>query len=326
MNRKTRTLTTGLFLFVILLTGCRRLPLAPPTTRPTLTPTPRSTALPPVPTTMPVGSEANPLHMKIVSPSGSSQGFGVAISAVEKLLLDSTQISVSIELVETDAEALAALCASPNGTVTTAWLGGLAYEAAKAEGCGSAALQVERGQNDSSSAGDEARIVVHASLDVQTIADLAGHSFCRLGYTDPLAWMVPAMMLKEGGVAAADLKEIRDYSDAKAMVDDVAAGTCDAAAIANNEFDPTTSTRTSIRTLQQSVTIPYAVFVVPPEVPPARAQALVSALISVGNGTQADTLKLLLQQESLVVVDDSDFAALHNLISGAGIDLAQAGT
>jgi ABC-type phosphate/phosphonate transport system substrate-binding protein len=326
MNRKSRYLAIGLLLLAALLVSCRRLPKAPPTARPTLTPTPRSTALPPVPTIVPVGSEGNPVHILVVSASGAEEGYGVAITTLEKALLDATQVNVKFDVVQTDAEALNALCASPDGTVSSAWLGGLAYAAAYAQDCGSAALVVERGQGTAASTGDEARVVAHSSLDANGLSNLAGHSFCRLGYTDLYSWIVPAMMLKASGVNPADLREIRDYTDANALLNDVAAGTCDAAGIANSAFEELNGARPTIRTLQQSASIPYEVFVVPPLLPQPQAQALVSALVSLGNGTRGETLNLLLNQDRLNEVGDDDFAPLRSLIQRAGIDLAQAGS
>lgn len=324
MNRRTRAVTIGLLLLAVLLSSCRRLPKAGPTLPPTITPTPRSTELPPVATPIPPGSEENPIHLKIVAPPDSSDGFDVAISALDGLLLDATGAHVAIETVTTDAEALTALCDSPSGTVSAAWLGGLAYAAAHAQGCGSAALEVERGAGSAARVGDEALIVVNAALDINGVADLAGHSFCRLGYTDVYSWMVPELLLKAAGVQPTDLTEIRDYSDTDVLLSDVASGTCDAAGIASSQFDASSAARSSLRTLQQSVTVPYAVLVVPPELSAAQAQALAAALVSIGNGSRADMLKLLLSQDQLVEVSDADLAALRSAIARAGVDLARA--
>ena len=169
-------------------------------------------------------------------------------------------------------------------------------------------------------------IVVNSALDIGSLGDLIGHSFCRLGYTDVYSWVLPELMLKTEGVSSIDLTEIRDYSAVDIMLDDVASGTCDAAGLASSQFDAVNAARSSLRTLQQSVTIPYALLTVPPELPAAQAQALVAALVSIGNGSRADMLKLLLDQERLVEVTDSDLSDLRSVINRAGVDLAQAGS
>ena len=336
MNHKSQVLMIGLIGFALLATSCRRLPFAPPTTIPTITPTPRSTPLPPVATAIPLGSADNPLHMKIVAPAssdatpevGTQEPFATTVSDLAKALHDDTQLTIQVETVASDAEALAALCDSPRGTVSVAWLSGIAYAAAYAQGCGSALLEVERGVGASASPGDQARIIVNAALGLSGVGDLAAHTFCRLGYANAESWLIPSLMLQSSGVAISDLKAVRDYDDASAMIDDVAAGTCDAAGISASEYDliANADARAKIRTLQQSVTIPYAVLVVPEAVPLGQQEALSSALISIGNGSRASILKPLLNQDQIAAATDTELGTLRSFISRAGLDLAQVGS
>ncbi|MEO8395922.1 MAG: PhnD/SsuA/transferrin family substrate-binding protein [Chloroflexota bacterium] len=325
---------TGLICLALLATSCRRLPYAPPTVKPTITPTPRSTALPPIPTPVPLGSAKNPLHIVFVAlPDVASQATpdadateeptsAQAASDLEKALLDAAQMTVKVDVVTSDAEALAALCASPKGTISAAWMGGLAYAAAFAQACGSAALQIQRGN----STGDQARIIT-GSDKITAIADLADHTFCRLGYSDIYSWLIPSLMIHSGGVADSDLKAINDYTDASVMIGDVVAGKCDAAGISASAFDDlaNASARTSLRSLQQSATIPFEVLVVPAQLALAEQQQLSAALIAIGNGTRAGTLHPLLAQDQVIAASDDDLSGLRSFVSGAGIDLAQAG-
>ncbi|HVU11899.1 MAG TPA: PhnD/SsuA/transferrin family substrate-binding protein [Phototrophicaceae bacterium] len=334
----------------LLMASCRRLPEAGPGTTPTITPTPRSTALPPVPTAIPVGATANPLHIVFVRPS-SSASLGVsatespddsateapastpepaesvdsAVTDLQKALTTATKLAIKVDLVNSDAEALAALCASPQGTITAAWLNGLAYAAAYAQQCGSALLQVERASH---STGDQARIVVKSSAKFTAVGDLSGATFCRLGYTDLYSWIIPALMLKSGGVADSDLKSITDYSDPAKLLADVAGGKCDAAGIAGSQFDQiaTSDERSGLRTLQQSVTIPYAVLVMPDQVPLGQQKQLSDALVKIAEGTQSAMIEPLLDQDKLDAISDSGLGQLRSFIASAGLDLAQAGT
>ena len=247
---------------------------------------------------------------------------------LETMLLEETKLTVSVEIVNSDAEALAALCASPKGTVSAAWLSGLAYAAAFAQDCGSAALQIQRGAGARSSTGDQARIIVNSGAKIAEVADLAAHTFCRLGYSDVFSWLIPSLMIRDGGVVLSDLKAINDYTDASEMIHDVAAGTCDAAGIAGSVFDTTASpsSRLAINVLEQSASIPYEVLVIPPQLTLDQQQKLTDTLISVGNGTRAGTLRALLNQDKIEAVSDDDFSSLRSFLSGAGIDLAQAGS
>ena len=137
---------------------------------------------------------------------------------LETILLNETELTVSVEIVNTDADALAALCASPKGPVSAVWLGGLAYAAAVAQDCGSAALQIQRGSGAKSSTGDQARIIVNSGAKIAEVADLAEHTFCRLGYSDVFSWLIPSLMIQDGGVVLSDLKAINDYTDASELI------------------------------------------------------------------------------------------------------------
>jgi ABC-type phosphate/phosphonate transport system substrate-binding protein len=330
LNGKARYLMIGLVCLALLLTSCRRLNFAEPTVRPTITPTPRSTHLPPVPTAVPVGAEDNPLNLKMVAPETvrSERSLDTALTELGDALLEETQLHVTVELVNSDAEALAALCDSAGGDVSAAWLSGLAYAAAYASGCGSAALQVERGSRATAANGEESWIIVNPEAEIAEVSGLVNHTFCRLGVSDVYSWLIPTLMMRANGIeSTADLELVIDYTDPSEMIDDVESGRCDAAGIAGSQFDEfaSASARASVDTLEESTEIPYLVLVYPNQLGLGEQQKISDALVSIGNGSRADLLNPFLEQEQLVAVTDSDFSTLRSFISNAGIDLSQAG-
>lgn len=311
----------------LLLSSCRRFGGGEPTARPTLTSTPRSTALPPVATAVPLGAADNPIRMAFVVED--SRAVTSAITDLEAALLEESGLNVIIERVDTDAEALAALCASPNGDVTVAWLNGVAYAAAYAQGCGTAQLQIQRGERASAVSGDEARIIVRANLEAGSVGDLAETEFCRLGYDDLYSWLIPSLMLRSAGVTSTALEVINDYGDdAETMLADVVAGTCDAAGISASQFEALADAaiRSGARTLQESVTVPFAVLLYPEQLSLGERTALTDALVALGNGTRSTLLEPLLDQDEVIIASDDDFSSLRNFLNRAGIDLAEAGT
>lgn len=317
----------AMVLLALLLASCRRFGGAEPTARPSLTPTPRSTPLPPVPSAVPVGEGDNPLLMKFVAED--SRAATSAIEDLEAALLEESGLNVTVERVDSDAEALAALCDSPKGDVSVAWLSGLAYAAAYAQNCGNAQLQIQRGDRANAVTGDEARIIVTDDLEASGIGDLAETVFCRVGYDDLFSWLIPSLMLRSGGVTSTSLEVINDYGeDLDTMVADVAAGDCDAAGISASQLEdlPNASVRDAVRTLQESVTIPFSVLVYPVDLPLGQREALTSAIIAIGNGTRGTMLEPLLDQDEIAAVTDEELSSLRNFLSRAGIDLAQAGT
>lgn len=316
-------------------TSCRR-SAPPPTARPSPTSTPRSTPLPPLPTAIPFGSAGNPLHLVIVAPSAlqaadssaaaATETVDSTVSALESALHDETDLTVAVELVETDAQALTSLCDSVTGTISAAWLSGLGAMTAEARNCGSPVLQVERGTRSNATTGESAALVVASDSAITSAGDLSEKTFCRLGVTDAYSWLIPMLMLRAAGVSPDSLKAVLDYTDPNEMVRAVADGTCDAAGIALSEYnDLRVSARSSVKLLDQSTEIPYAVLVYPAEFPLGEQQKLTDALIAIGNGTRADLLAPLVDQDQLLAAAPADFSSLRTLISRAGIDLAQLG-
>ena len=329
INRKAITLTLVLITIALASTSCR--PSAPPpTARPSPTSTPRSTPLPPLPTSVPLGSTGNPLHLVIVAPSAleaARAATDTTVSDLEAALLEESTLTVAVDLVGTDAEALSALCASVAAeTVSAAWLSGLGAMTAEARNCGSVALQVERGTRSNAATGEAAALVVASDSPITGAGDLTEKTFCRLGVTDTYSWLVPMLMLRAAGVSPDDLAAAVDYTDPNEMVRAVADGTCDAAGIALSEYnDLRVSARSSVKLLSQSTTIPYAVLVYPAELPLGEQQQLTDALIAIGNGTRADLLTPLVKQDQLLAATPADFSSLRSFLSRAKVDLAQLG-
>jgi ABC-type phosphate/phosphonate transport system substrate-binding protein len=284
-----------------------------------------------VPTDVPVGAARRPLHLAVVQVSSgrSPQAVSAAAANLGKTLLDKTELTIQVDLVNNDAEALAALCGSADGAVTAAWLNGIAYAAAYAQGCGTAGVQVQRGTLSAAKTGDEARIYVNPDAKISSMTDLDKKTYCRIRDTDLYSWLVPLMMMSAGGfTSAGNLQAIRDYDDPAQMIADTLAGTCDAMGIAGSQFDEiaSASARSTLTVLQQSATIPYAVLVYPPQVLSDAQQKISSALVSIGSGSDANIVKALLEQDEVIAVTDSDFTSLRAFIRRAGIDLAQAGS
>lgn len=319
MNRR---LLLIVLLFAALLVGCRRLPYAGTPERPTQTPTPRSTPLPPVPSPIPVGAARNPIQLAIPAPDAGS--FTEAAAELETVLREQTGLTIDVLVTENDGEALAALCDSEIGRATAAWLSGLAYVAAREQGCGTAALQVERGAGSSADTGDDARIIANRELGITEVSELADRVFCRLGFDSVYTWLVPLMILRAEELSVpADLRAVRDYADINDLFDDVVDGTCDAAGISGTDYDTFAvgSARSDVLVLAESAPIPYAVLTFPQRISPPQRAAIIAALEAVAE-EEDNPLAELLPHEALVEAADGDFTRLRSFISGAGIDLA----
>jgi ABC-type phosphate/phosphonate transport system substrate-binding protein len=317
---------------LLLLPACRRQAAEGGVTAvPTLTPTPRSTPLPAIATAIPPGAVENPLQM-VVRPDGSMSAARAAIDAVETAILEIAGVAVDIELVERYGEALAALCQSSEGRVSVVWLNGASYVAARAENCGVPVLQVERGTRRDARTGEGAAIIVNGDENISTLSALRDRSFCRLAYDDFYTWLAPSLILRASGLnLSTTAGEITDYDDLPSLIQAVADGDCDAAGIPANALetyaDDLGDAVEQVDVLTTTtVEFPYAVLVLPPEVPLGTRIALNDALVEMAaDNTYAPKLRDLLGQNALLPAAVDDFAELETFMSSTGLDFAQLG-
>jgi ABC-type phosphate/phosphonate transport system substrate-binding protein len=296
-----------------------------PLSQATLTPTPRSTPLPPVPTVIPPGLEDNPIRMVIRAASGRrSLISGAQIKSFEDAILEQSGLIVRITLVDRYAEALAALCDSRPTNVVVAWLDGVSYEAAKALNCGEAVLQIER----RSQTGDPGQIVTNGEQKIANLRALSNANFCRLGYDDYYSWLVPSLILRANGVDPADgLTTVTDYPDSDALIEAVAAGECAATGISESAFNALRGRlRTSLDVLETSPPLPYGVLMYPLALTLGERLRLTDALLALAADLDGgDVMQPFLAQDGLAAVNAGDFDALSAFLGRTGLDFAQLG-
>lgn len=311
--------------------GCRRAASVQATAIRAATATPRSTPLPPVPTAIPVGAQNNPILMVFANPGGTTTQSRVtsAAEALAESLSEETGLTIEVSVLDTPADAVAALCDSGRSQIAVAWLNGLAYAAAHAANCGDPALQVERGTGRNARTGEGVRLIANSETEAATIANLAGLSFCRVGYTDFYTWIVPSMMLRAAGVdPVAELGSVTDVDDSAAVVEAVNAGDCDAAGLSVTDYEDFADgdAGENINTVGQPVTIPYAILTYPPELPLGVRWTLTDSLLAIADDPERrGALDTLLDMDGLERVEESDFNPLINFVRSTGVQFAAGG-
>jgi ABC-type phosphate/phosphonate transport system substrate-binding protein len=314
------------------LSACRReeVTAVPPTPVTVIIPTPRSTPLPVVATAIPPGQSGNPLRM-VLQPVGEQRDAQDAASDLQTAFLETVGLQVEIELVEREAEALAALCESEPGAVTVAWLNGITYLASQAENCGQPLLLVERGTGRQTTVSDEIVIIVRAEGRISLFAQLANASFCRLNTTDLQTWLFPSLLLRANNIdPIRNLESITDYDTIPDLVAAVAEGDCDAAGLSvaslENLPESAADLAEQITQLPQTAAVPYAVLVVPIEVPLGTRLTLQRTLIDLAEDRSvAIRMRALLGQAGLVEPEPSIFENLSAFAALTGLDFAQLG-
>ncbi len=322
-----RLILLGILTFVI--AACRpQVAAVLPTPIPTLTSVPRSTPLPALPTSIPVGKKDNPLRL-IVHPVAKLESDSTTVADLEAAIEKKTGLVVKIEVVESDAAGLAALCASTPSRPALAWLSGLGYIAASAQKCGQPQLLVSKGTGTKATTGEIVTLIARRGID--SITSIKGRNFCRIGNTDLVSWLIPSLLMRAAGInPETDPKTIKDYAETSDLVKAVASSQCDVAAIPDalvkELVTDNKSVSAKVSTLISSVEIPYAVLVVSSDVPLTAIMMLNDGLVSLSKDRQLkSSLNQLLDQSALVRVKLEDLQPLLDFVATTGQDFAQLG-
>lgn len=216
----------SLFLLAACGAGAAEEPTA--TLRPTSTTTPISTALPDVATPMPAGVDAeNPV--RLVMASDQSQSVANALAAQYS---EAAGITVAVTFVETQAQALSALCNSTPNDATFVWLRDFAVGTAALEDCGVPRVQITREVGRDSITGENGVLLTNFELDLeeseQATAQLADKTFCRISLDDLYSWTVPTLLLQANGVQMSDFDDINEVADNDALLAGLQDESCDA--------------------------------------------------------------------------------------------------
>jgi ABC-type phosphate/phosphonate transport system substrate-binding protein len=323
----TRLILLGVLTLVIV--ACRPQAAAVlPTPIPTLTSVPRSTPLPALPTTVPIGKKDSPIRL-VVHPPAKLESSSTALAELETAIEKKTSLVVKIDIVDTDAAALSALCEETPGQPALAWLTPMGYIAANAQKCGQPQLFVSKGSGTKATTGQIVTVIARRGID--SLNSVKGRTFCRIGNTDLVSWLIPSLLMRAAGInPETDPKAIKNYPESADLVRAVANGQCDLAAIPDASVkelvtdDKTVSSK--VTTIASSVEFPYAVLIASSDIPLTAIKALNDELISLSKDRQLKTsLNQLLDYSALVPVKTDDLQPLLDFVATTGQNFAQLG-
>ncbi|MDX2159746.1 MAG: PhnD/SsuA/transferrin family substrate-binding protein [bacterium] len=302
---------------LLVITGCRSVARVQPTTPPTPTYTPRSTPLPTIATPPPPGSEDNPIALVFGrEASQSNAGVAGAVDGLETVLLESYNLTVDVRTVNSSADAVEALCGSPDGPPAAAWVNGVGYAAALARECAQPELLAERREGF----GAEVVIIVNSATEIRAVSGLAGARFCRISGDDLYSWIVPSLLMRASGLSPTQLGGVEDVDDANALVTAVAGGDCDAAGIDAAGLERLGSSA-RIRQLDTTVNVPFSIFMISPVIPLGVRQTLIEALVTTAaDAEQAEVLEPLLDQTRLVPISADALDGWNAFIRATRLD------
>lgn len=312
---------------------------------------PAATVSPVVATPVPAGEQANPLRLVFVPQQGSFAQAQAQEEELEAAIIEATNVTVDVVLLESEADALGALCNPQPDRISAAWLGGFPYAAALAQNCGTPAIKVlrdlhievaaalaaddedEEEEEAPLAAGIPGLIVLSRTLGTGDFTALNGRTFCRLGFDDFYSWLLPSVVLSGRGVTVPDrLGEVVDYDDVALLVAAVGSGDCAGAGISQYDLDEIAAVDdTPVNDLRvvdnlTSPPVPFAVLLVPPDVQPGIRLSLLEGLLALAADPDgAELLRPYLGQDALAAIEAGDFADFTDFLAGLGLDLVQLG-
>ncbi|HOJ00520.1 MAG TPA: phosphate/phosphite/phosphonate ABC transporter substrate-binding protein [Anaerolineaceae bacterium] len=169
-----------------------------------------------------IGTEENPIIFVAV-PSGETERVLASFETVADLVYADTGLVIEPFVATSYAAAIEAMCAE----VPQAHMGALAtfsYILAHEKGCADAALVSTR----FGAAFYTGQFIVRSDSGIETLADLAGKTYCRVDETSTSGWIIPSIQLKAAGIdPETDLAGIVDAGSHDAVAAAVYNGDCD---------------------------------------------------------------------------------------------------
>ncbi len=328
-NKKFILLVGVLMVFTLVLAACT--PAAPPATEEmTEAPTEEMTEAPteemteeptaePTEEMMAYGTEENPFIFSFV-PSNDAATVLTSASAITDALSESTGLVINATVPTSYVAAIEAMCA---GEAQAGALNTFSYVVANERGCADVALASVR----FGSATYTGQIITRADSGIETVEDLAGHSFCRPDEFSTSGWIIPSITMRAAGVDPdTDLTEVIDAGGHSGVVRSVYNGDCDAGATfvdartnIAEEFPDVTE---QVVVIAVSEAIPNDTIAFSPDVPQEQQTAIVDAFLAM---TQDETQMAMLQDlyswDGLEKVDDSFYDPFRQLLEAAGVNV-----
>ncbi|MFN2302275.1 MAG: phosphate/phosphite/phosphonate ABC transporter substrate-binding protein [Anaerolineales bacterium] len=268
-----------------------------------------------------LGTEENPVIWALV-PSGETDTVLSSFTAVTDIIYDETGIVIEPFVATEYAGVIEALAADPP-KAHMASLATFAYLVAAERGVAEAALVSVR----YGSASYNGQIFVRADSGINTLADLAGKTFCR---PDPLStsgWIIPSIELKAAGVDPdTDLAEVVDAGSHDAAVAGVYNGDCDAGSsyvdARSNLEEDYPDIMTALKVINVSVDIPNDGVQYQPDVPMDLREKIDAALIAMPETEEgADALFGAYEWNELAPYGDDFYDPFRQVLDAAGVDI-----
>lgn len=270
-----------------------------------------------------LGTEQNPIIWAFV-PSGEMEQVSAGAEEVANMVFDETGLVIDTFVATEYAGVIEAMCADP----PQAHMGSLAtfaYILANQRGCAQAELVSVR----FGSPVYNGQIITRTDSGIETLADLAGKTFCR---PDPLStsgWIIPSLELRAAGVDPdTDLAEVADAGSHDAVVASVYNGDCDAGATyvdaRSTIEDEHPDVMDVVKVISVSTDIPNDGVQYVPSFPRELRDKINNALLAIAE-TEAgqEALDQSYQWAGLQKIDDSFYDPFRQVLEASGVNIEE---
>jgi phosphonate transport system substrate-binding protein len=269
-----------------------------------------------------LGTEENPIIWAVV-PSGETERVVSGFEHLTTLVQAETGLYFTPLVATEYAGVIEAMCSDP----PKAHIGSLAtfaYILANEKGCAEAELVSVRFGN----AFYNGQIYTRVDSGINTIADLAGKTFCR---PDPLStsgWIIPSITLRANGIDPdADLAQVVDAGSHDAAVAGVYNGDCDAG---SSYVDARSTIEEDypdvmdvIKVIDISVDIPNDGVQYIPSLPREIRDKINNALLKIQETDEGkEALDTAYQWSALELHDDTFYDPFRQILDAAGVNPA----
>jgi phosphonate transport system substrate-binding protein len=270
-----------------------------------------------------LGTEQNPIIWAFV-PSGEMEQVSAGAEDVANMVFDETGLVIDTFVATEYAGVIEAMCADP----PQAHMGSLAtfaYILANQRGCAEAELVSIR----FGSPVYNGQIITRADSGIESLADLAGKTFCR---PDPLStsgWIIPSLELRAAGVDPdTDLAEVADAGSHDAVVASVYNGDCDAGATyvdaRSTIEDEHPDVMDVVKVISVSTDIPNDGVQYVPSFPRELRDQINNALLAIAE-TEAgqEALDQSYQWAGLQKIDDTFYDPFRQVLEASGVNIEE---
>ncbi len=268
---------------------------------------------------MGLGTEENPLVWVLV-PSQDTEAVLAGADEIAAAIEEATGLVVE-PLVTTDyTGAVEAMC---NGEAHMGALNTFNYVLAHARGC----AEVEVASVRFGSTFYSGQLVTRADSGIESVADLAGKTFCRPDPTSTSGWVIPSITMQANGVnPETDLEEIVDAGGHDGVIIAVYNGDCDAGSTfvdaRGNVAEEFPDVNDVVVVIEESAPIPNDNISFVPDVEASiREQVIAVFLDLAGTEEGLEILNSVYSWSGMEVVEDSFYDGFRQQLEAAGLSI-----